>query len=360
MTPEQKAEILLKEYKTNLPVLKECNNIYNTSEERAYLILNGHDQSTCIYEIFWDHERKEIDKLLEGNKILFQNDKQHRSEVNSRAGKLYGLANWVDCGKVVYDLDPDLAYKLKEDARELDTEERISTDILSYLPYPGMFLSTPSMKLLGQYYMDGVFITLGPVIDHNDGSISEHRAIHFIAVMFEDNVIRQCFSIAVPIIPNASLQDMLDEITTKTNIVRGEEDDARTRRTRRVVKIFFELLLYVCSENAKIRERIVQEKKNIPSYGYTIKKIGEEDGIRIRQLKDYVIVNPGPVKDHSGRTMPPHERRAHWHSYWVGKKNSTERRLILKWILPMIIHKEELEKAKPTIVQEGSAKYEGL
>lgn len=54
----------------------------------------------------------------------------------------------------------------------------------------------------------------------------------------------------------------------------------------------------------------------------------------------------------TGASKKPHVRKGHWHHYWVGKRNSPNRRLILKWInqcdinmdftseLPLIIHKE--------------------
>jgi len=34
----------------------------------------------------------------------------------------------------------------------------------------------------------------------------------------------------------------------------------------------------------------------------------------------------------------PHIRRAHWHSYWTGpRKDPERRRLILKWLHPMVV-----------------------
>ena len=40
----------------------------------------------------------------------------------------------------------------------------------------------------------------------------------------------------------------------------------------------------------------------------------------------------------TGKSKAPHSRRGHWHHYWVGKKDSGERRLILKWIAPTFVN----------------------
>lgn len=39
-----------------------------------------------------------------------------------------------------------------------------------------------------------------------------------------------------------------------------------------------------------------------------------------------------------GKGKCKHIRRGHWHRYWVGKKGSTERKLILKFIAPILVH----------------------
>lgn len=36
--------------------------------------------------------------------------------------------------------------------------------------------------------------------------------------------------------------------------------------------------------------------------------------------------------------MRPHIRRAHWHSYWTGKKDvQEERKLIVNWVAPTMV-----------------------
>ena len=41
------------------------------------------------------------------------------------------------------------------------------------------------------------------------------------------------------------------------------------------------------------------------------------------------------------RTVRPHMRKAHWHHYWVGRRGTPERRLILKFIMPTLVGGDE-------------------
>ena len=39
----------------------------------------------------------------------------------------------------------------------------------------------------------------------------------------------------------------------------------------------------------------------------------------------------------SHASKAPHVRRAHWHHYWTGARDSAERALVLKWIPPVFV-----------------------
>lgn len=41
--------------------------------------------------------------------------------------------------------------------------------------------------------------------------------------------------------------------------------------------------------------------------------------------------------DGSHAPKAPHVRRAHWHHYWTGARESAERCLVLKWIPPVFV-----------------------
>lgn len=52
----------------------------------------------------------------------------------------------------------------------------------------------------------------------------------------------------------------------------------------------------------------------------------------------------------SRNSMRPHMRRGHWHHYWVGSRdNDEERKLILKWVAPIMINVLDVEEDLPVV-----------
>lgn len=58
--------------------------------------------------------------------------------------------------------------------------------------------------------------------------------------------------------------------------------------------------------------------------------------------------------DSAGKPMPPHIRRAHWHTYWAGKKG--EQRPEVKWLSPILVNAQSSEQIMET-VHKVSAGY---
>lgn len=52
-----------------------------------------------------------------------------------------------------------------------------------------------------------------------------------------------------------------------------------------------------------------------------------------------------------GHASPrPHIRRAHWHSYWVGKRDQAEvRSVVLKWLPPIPVNVQDVDALVPTV-----------
>lgn len=53
----------------------------------------------------------------------------------------------------------------------------------------------------------------------------------------------------------------------------------------------------------------------------------------------------------TGRTVRPHIRRAHWHGYWTGPRDSNDRKFIVKWIPPTFINTEDSEDL-PAVIKK--------
>ena len=356
MNAKRKAAIFESEYKLNLFHIKNTAKLWNSSPEKAALLKSG----SCYSDNYFSHNaafQYVCDEKSFYTGQVFVNDKQMRSHINSYAGKFFGLNQWVTNGKVIYDFSEELALQLRDDARDFDIEKPINNAIFERLPSQGLFISTPSVRLSGQFYMDGFFVSKDAVSRHRDGKITMHDSLQCTAVMFDDNFIFQCFSMAIPM-HCRTVQDALDEIRKVTEETRGNIDEERTRRTRRVACIFLQFVLYLCSENAEIRQHSVDMfdaprlsliSKSHVEADADIKDVGVEEGARIRKYKTYLRDANSYASVLGTKVMPPHIRRSHWHSYWVGKMDSPERRLILKWLSPAFIHKEQMEDARAVI-----------
>lgn len=103
------------------------------------------------------------------------------------------------------------------------------------------------------------------------------------------------------------------------------------------------LLLYICSEEPDI-ERV---EGNLPTYAKPEKV---KKGYKFFAPKKPKIWNVGKKIAHAvsstsfdwkgGTHANPkaHIRRAHWHGYWTGQRNSVDRKFIYKWIPTMIVN----------------------
>lgn len=113
------------------------------------------------------------------------------------------------------------------------------------------------------------------------------------------------------------------------------------------------LVLFLCSEHPGIRgtgqaeepkraawRKNKRRKLVLPAAKRTtLWSVGEEIGQTLE------AVERGDSQD--GRTSPrPHVRRAHWHTYWLGARDSADRQPVLRWIPPLIIGGVEPRQAE--------------
>lgn len=109
------------------------------------------------------------------------------------------------------------------------------------------------------------------------------------------------------------------------------------------------LVLYVCSDEAEIRDRDAPdwepsfprpkvtkgEERLFPADRNRVVDVGRELGAMLRE---------GATKSEpsapTGRTVRPHLRRGHWHGFWTGKRkeNRDQQKFFLKWLPPVFVH----------------------
>ena len=103
-------------------------------------------------------------------------------------------------------------------------------------------------------------------------------------------------------------------------------------KTHKAFSCAWNMILYLCAENSVIRPCMTVQKKG---------KVRNHTVSAPRHEK-VCYFPPQCRKTHTGyatgtgKTKAAHERRAHWHNYWIGKKG--EQRLVLKWVSETFIH----------------------
>ena len=110
-----------------------------------------------------------------------------------------------------------------------------------------------------------------------------------------------------------------------------------------------QLVLYLVSQNANIEEAPAPVKavRTSPKTAQ-IKPVPQD---KASQVRDYDVgIRVGAALRKAARSEPhrsegvstgtekrPHSRRGHWHHYWTGPMDG-DRKLVLKWTAPTIIH----------------------
>jgi hypothetical protein len=125
------------------------------------------------------------------------------------------------------------------------------------------------------------------------------------------------------------------------------------------------LVLYLCSENAEIREsggghrlpaypQPKKTKKGLRLYAPD-RPTHWEVGVRLGAALRRALSEPSSEKAAGTHTRPrPHIRRAHWHSYWeINKDEPGGRKRVLKWLYPIAVNVQTVDDLTTTVRDVG-------
>ena len=244
--------------------------------------------------------------------------------------------------KEIYSFDEELADLLEDQA---DTEMDIPIDILYQLPYPCIYI---------QYKKCGFFAYFEH--DVQNGQF-EFRMWY----MEPEN------DVSFPLILHIEEQCTIDESINKTYAEAKKRttpdmdfflDQGGDMIKKRAAKLL-QFVLYICAENSEREEDPEQKKVTRRSKDSEDKPkdvfreirkwdVGYRIGNQIRRMKAAPNGNGATEPDErtaqtgrKGSRKSPHARRGHWHHFWIGKHNTDERKLVLKWVAPIFINGSE-------------------
>lgn len=248
--------------------------------------------------------------------------------------------------KVIYSYDADLVDVLRSQAEDMVDSDVLPADLLMHLPYSCIYIKTPGLL----EYIDGFWAWMDYDVNRNGPELR----IQWVSEDMQHSVpqvlhIRQGWTI----------RDCLADTARHTIETLGNDvSDAEevSAKDARVLLAAIQIILYLVSQDAEISDAPAPTRvQRAPEPGKTVTLVRDKAGdidvkdvgvrigsairkARVRYEQRKEAAGPGGVKR-------PHARRGHWHHYWVGQKDSQERRLILKWTAPTFIHAEDFDGA---------------
>ncbi|AGS80772.1 hypothetical protein LEP1GSC050_0078 [Leptospira phage vB_LbrZ_5399-LE1] len=238
--------------------------------------------------------------------------------------RLAGLIPWA-IEKSIFRFSPTLLEYLIESG----TPEKLPSQVLKKLPFWSIYIETPALA-------DSVCIGFFAYLESNEGNdelrlILDTKAgpislfLHLVEGNLDDSfekatrLIKPRLELMNRANPDFDLEEMKDY-------------------SIHIYKTLLPLVLYICAENAEIRGN--------DSYAARLEKFQNIDLLNLKEAERPTIWNVGNSFDKEykafveressssglSNSKRPHLRRAHWHSFWRGKRNSSDRELILHFL----------------------------
>lgn len=244
------------------------------------------------------------------------------------------LAAWRD-SKEVFVVDPDTEAALLE----TEYDGTIPTDVLMRLPFYCFYVQTNSVRVLDEK-IDGFFVCLDTMDKADDYCLrimttKGGKFFYYILLCLSEPTIEK----SIDRILKGAFEYCEDrnEAERLSHLFKEEVSGV----TRNIIQI----LLYILSANSDVNEN---KKKEVRRPGVVKDKateirvwdVGTRVGAAFRKTKKGGSTQSNS-RDHGetvGIKKRPHIRRAHWHHFWTGKRDSDERKLIVKWVPPTAIN----------------------
>lgn len=258
--------------------------------------------------------------------------------------------------RVIYQIDETMLKMFIQQAKDTNDTEQLPCDLLQHMPYACVAIEVePLIFKVGeeQLLLSGNFL----LMHEEDNEFYEWE--HTLFGMWQ-HLDGHCSGSYMPIDDGMTIQKAVEAVTK--DIIQQVPDATITQDIANIQIVPFllviQILLYLQAENADIKSAPVQRKakkkrkssvktssvRRVPAP--KIVYVGYRTGRQLRNADSHVhrsIEGTGTLKR-------PHGRRGHWHHFWTGKKGSDERKLVLKWVSPMIIH-GETENSTTRVVQ---------
>lgn len=252
-----------------------------------------------------------------------------------KATNACAIAAWRQ-SKQVYSFDPDFWRILTADKYE----QAIPVEIFDRLPFKSFFLQPINCFV----YFDR---------DYVDNEIE-------MKILQINEDLETVNYTLMKLLPGKTIDEsaeIVDQETKKRGKEMDVDDNLVTPVPRENLYPVVQAILYICAQNADIKENEAQKK----IYKPTSKVRDQYKEVRSWDVGETIIKSFRSThsaqssgtrgqrgENGGGWIMRPHMRRAHWHHFWKGTGDNRE--LILRWVAPTFVNKD-LGEAAAVITQ---------
>lgn len=303
----------------------------------VFAALNLMHSAKVNNEIIWDDRCP----LPIGAAFTYLSNSMPQGSASARASELTAAWAWNQY-KISYIYDPYLAQALCAQAENMEDTDILPSDIIMSLPYPCLYISSDAI-------CDGVvgfWVWIEDDVNTHDIELriqwlnEDGKTVPGVLHLLPQATIAQCVEDTIRVIEQHNVSEGLTRraIKAQKNIVP-------------YILRSLQLVLYLVSDDADISmSRITKRKGKTSKQNYKDHVTEVVVGVRVGSVFRKARKNKdGMSIQNTGNTVAPHMRRGHWHRYWVGPKGG-ERKTIIKWIAPIIVHGDKMPKDTETYI----------
>jgi len=283
--------------------------------------------------------------------------------IAEEAAAIYCCAAWRE-NRVIYHFNNALATELLEQTNRISDDEQLPCELLRNLPFDCIAVEFPPFRstMKGEDEQGGDFVlgfTGRGYIFYEPPSNSIWKS-GFCCLWEAPN--GDMYNFYAPIDGCETIQETITAIQKEMSPAGQEMSEMDARAQVLPVLAAMQIVLYLQAQNADIQKppQTKKKKKGKKKKAAPRTQTAPPEIVRIgyrvgRALREYRQSERAPTS--TGKSKRPHSRRGHWHSFWTGPKSKPElRRLIVRWVAPMMIHRDNENKTTTIYNVTGDGK----
>ena len=270
------------------------------------------------------------------------------------AAAIAALAPWRQF-KEIYSFSPELQDTLFS---QVDEDIEIPIQVLDLLPFPCVYIELKPSLLLDDLIPDlvGFFV-------HFEHDIMRNRKeLRFLGIDSNGGTGQLMIHLRDGYTLKEAIDSVIDESRENSRSISANQHEIEKIEApwHRLVSALLQLVLYICCQNAEIKENPEQKKMykktdRIKDQYKEVRKwdVGEDFSRKIKHAKEQNRDSKKSSGNHTGqRSRPrPHARRGHWHHFWTGSKKSDARKSVLRWVAPTYVNTSNKEEVAGRVIE---------